>query len=72
MLQGTLAVAGAIAFAIVIRRFQKARRIDATRYALLLAAAIAQRNADERSRSSQVQTRIGEIKRKIEHSRLAG
>jgi hypothetical protein len=48
-----LSVAAAIAFSMVIWRFQKARRIAATRNAVLLAAARAQKNADERSRRSR-------------------
>jgi hypothetical protein len=54
MLQGSaLAVAAAIAFAMVVRRFQKVRGIHATRNALLLATARAQKNADERSKHSR-------------------
>jgi hypothetical protein len=55
MLQGaTLGAAAAIAFSMVTWRFQKARHIDATRNAVLLAAARAQKNADDRSRRSLV------------------
>lgn len=50
MFEGAVTVASVLAFAVMIHRLERARRIVAMRNARLLATAMAQREADERSK----------------------